>query len=49
MIAPARTAQDADEIPAHLRRDLELHYVSRVDEVLDVALAPRRARRRAAA
>jgi len=48
VIAPARNAQDADEIPAHLRRDLELHFVSRVDEVLELALAARRARRRAA-
>jgi ATP-dependent Lon protease len=49
VIAPARNAQDADEIPAHLRRDLELRFVSRIDEVLELALAPRRARRRAAA
>jgi ATP-dependent Lon protease len=49
VIAPARNAQDADEIPAHLRRDLELHFVSRIDEVLEIALAPRRGRRRAAA
>jgi ATP-dependent Lon protease len=49
VIAPARNAQDADEIPAHLRRALELHFVSHVDELLDVALAARRARRRAAA
>jgi len=48
VIAPARNAQDADEIPAHLRRDLELHFVSRIDEVLELALAARRARRRAA-
>jgi ATP-dependent Lon protease len=46
VIAPARNAQDADEIPAHLRRDLALHFVSRVDEVLELALAPRRARNR---
>jgi ATP-dependent Lon protease len=49
VIAPARNAQDADEIPAHLRRDLELHFASRIDEVLELALAPRRTRRRAAA
>jgi ATP-dependent Lon protease len=49
VIAPARNAQDADEIPAHLRRGLELHFVSRIDEVLELALAPRRARRRTAA
>ncbi|HZV73074.1 MAG TPA: endopeptidase La [Conexibacter sp.] len=49
VIAPARNAQDADEIPAHLRRDLELHFVSRIDDVLEIALSPRRARRRAAA
>ena len=49
VIAPARNAQDADEIPAHLRRDLELRFVSRIDEVLELALSPRRARRRVAA
>jgi ATP-dependent Lon protease len=42
VIAPARNAQDADEIPAHLRRDLALHFVSRIDEVLALALATRR-------
>jgi len=46
VIAPARNAQDAEEIPAHLRRDLELHFVSRIEEVLELALAPRRARNR---
>jgi ATP-dependent Lon protease len=45
VIAPARSAQDADEIPVHLRRTLELHFVSRIDEVLEIALASRRARR----
>jgi ATP-dependent Lon protease len=45
VIAPARNEQDADEIPAHLRRDLELHFVSRIDELLEIALAPRRAPR----
>jgi ATP-dependent Lon protease len=49
VIAPARNAQDVDEIPAHLRRDLQLRFVSRIDEVLEAALAPRRARRRVAA
>ncbi len=49
VIAPARNAQDADEIPAHLRRDLELHFVSRIEEVLELALASRRVRRRTAA
>jgi ATP-dependent Lon protease len=49
VVAPARNAQDADEIPAHLRRDLQLHFVSRIDELLQIALAPRRSRRRAAA
>ena len=46
VIAPARNAQDADEIPAHLRRDLALHFVSRIDELLAIALSPRRARNR---
>jgi ATP-dependent Lon protease len=47
VIAPLRNAQDADEIPAHLRSDLELHFVSRIDEVLAIALSPRRVRTRA--
>jgi ATP-dependent Lon protease len=46
VIAPARNAQDADEIPAHLRRDLELHFVSRIDEVLEIALSSRGVRTR---
>jgi ATP-dependent Lon protease len=46
VIAPARNAQDADEIPAHLRRGLELRFVSRIDELLELALAPRPVRRR---
>ena len=45
VIAPARNAQDVDEIPAHLRRDLELHFVSRIDEVLEIALSAARATR----
>jgi ATP-dependent Lon protease len=48
VIAPARNEQDADDIPAHLRRELELHFVSRIEDVLQIALAPRRARRSAA-
>ncbi len=43
VIAPARNEQDIDEIPAHLRKDLEFVFVSTIDEVLDTALARRRA------
>jgi ATP-dependent Lon protease len=45
VIAPARNEPDVDEIPEHLRKDLDLHFVSRIEEVLEVALSPRRARR----
>jgi ATP-dependent Lon protease len=48
VIAPALNEQDADEIPEHLRRDLEFRFVATIDEVLEVALqrrpAPARAR-----
>ncbi|HEY3729504.1 MAG TPA: endopeptidase La [Solirubrobacteraceae bacterium] len=44
VIAPQLNEQDIDEIPAHLRRTLEFVFVSSVDEVLEVALARRRAR-----
>jgi ATP-dependent Lon protease len=42
VIAPALNEQDADDIPAHLRKDLEFVFVSTIDEVLDAALARRR-------
>ena len=44
VIAPALNEQDIDEIPVHLRRTLEFVFVSSIDEVLDTALARRRAR-----
>ena len=47
MIAPALNEQDVDEIPEHLRKDLEFHFVSTVGEVLEIALQRRPARRRA--
>jgi ATP-dependent Lon protease len=46
VIAPALNEQDVDEIPAHLRKDLEFHVVSTIDDVLDVALHRRSARKR---
>jgi ATP-dependent Lon protease len=49
VIAPARNEQDVEEIPAHLRSDIDFHFVARIEDVLEIALAPRRARRRAAA
>jgi ATP-dependent Lon protease len=44
VIAPELNAQDIDEIPAHLRATLHFVFVSTVDQVLDAALARRRAR-----
>jgi ATP-dependent Lon protease len=43
VIAPALNEQDVDEIPEHLRRDLEFRFVSEIGEVLEVALQRRRA------
>ena len=43
VIAPALNEQDVDEIPEHLRKDLEFRFVSDVSEVLEVALSRRRA------
>jgi ATP-dependent Lon protease len=45
VIAPALNEQDVDEIPEHLRRDLEFVFVSEIGEVLDAALQRGRARR----
>ena len=49
VIAPALNVQDVDEIPEHLRRDLEFSFVSEIGEVLDIALQRRAAPRRAPA
>jgi ATP-dependent Lon protease len=45
VIAPARNEPDVEEIPEHLRKELGFRFVDRVEEVLDAALSPRRARR----
>jgi ATP-dependent Lon protease len=42
LIAPALNEQDIDEIPEHLRKDLEFKFVSEIGQVLEVALEPRR-------
>ncbi|MBV8989091.1 MAG: endopeptidase La [Solirubrobacterales bacterium] len=49
VIAPALNEQDIDEIPEHLRKDLEFVFVSEIGEVLAAALQRRPARRQAAA
>jgi ATP-dependent Lon protease len=49
VIAPALNEQDIDDIPEHLRKDLEFVFVSTVDEVLEAALQRRSSPRRAAA
>ena len=46
VIAPALNEQDADEIPEHLRKDLEFVFVSTVEDALEVALQRRPARPR---
>jgi ATP-dependent Lon protease len=49
VIAPKLNEQDIDEIPEHLLKDLEFVFVAQIDEVLEVALQRRPARRRAGA
>ncbi|MBV9000688.1 MAG: AAA family ATPase, partial [Solirubrobacterales bacterium] len=46
VIAPAQNEPDVEEIPEHLRRDLEFRFVSTVEELLEIALQRRPARRR---
>ena len=40
VIAPKLNQQDIDDIPAHLRKDLEFIFVDRVEQVLREALVP---------
>jgi ATP-dependent Lon protease len=49
VIAPALNEQDIDEIPEHLRKDIDFRFVSEIGEVLEAALQRRRAPRRNAA
>jgi len=49
IIAPALNEYDIEEIPAHLRKDLEFVFVSEIGQVFDEALETPRARRRARA
>jgi ATP-dependent Lon protease len=42
IIAPELNAQDVDDIPEALRDQLEFHFVSRIEDVLGVALSPSR-------
>jgi len=49
VIAPALNEQDADDIPEHLRKDLEFRFVSTIEEVLAAALERRAAPARAPA
>jgi ATP-dependent Lon protease len=42
VIAPRRNEPDLEDIPEHLRRDLEFVWAGEVEEVLDAALEPPR-------
>jgi ATP-dependent Lon protease len=46
LIAPALNQQDADDIPEHLRKDLEFRFVAEINEVLELALQRRPAQTR---
>jgi ATP-dependent Lon protease len=46
VIAPALNEADVDEIPEHLRKDLEFRFVSEIGEVLELALQRRPVARR---
>jgi ATP-dependent Lon protease len=49
VIAPRLNEQDVDEIPEHLREDLDFHFVATIEEALETALQRRAARRRSKA
>ncbi|HEY4107065.1 MAG TPA: endopeptidase La [Polyangiaceae bacterium] len=38
VVLPARNERDLDEVPAEVKNELRVHYVSRVDEVLSLVL-----------
>ncbi len=40
VVLPQRNERDLEEVPEEVRRDLVVHFVSRVDQVLSLVLAP---------
>ena len=40
VIMPTRNERDLEEVPAEIKQDLEIHLVSRIDQVLPLVLAP---------
>jgi ATP-dependent Lon protease len=48
VLAPKLNEPDLDELPEHLRRDVEFKFVNHIDQVIEVALEPQRKRARAA-
>jgi ATP-dependent Lon protease len=49
VVIPRANEPDLDEVPERIRKDLRIHFVSRVDEVLDLALVEPLSRRPEAA
>jgi ATP-dependent Lon protease len=45
VIAPKLNEPDLDELPDHLKKDIEFKFVSRIDQALRVALEPEKAAR----
>jgi ATP-dependent Lon protease len=46
IVAPVENEADIEDIPEHLRADLDFRFVSEVSEVLEIALERSRVRRR---
>ena len=49
VIAPKRNEQDFDDFPEHLTKAIAFRFVEQIDEVLEIALAPRARSRRVTA
>ena len=49
VIAPKLNEQDIEDIPEHLRKDIEFIFVDRIEQVLEEALEPQNGRRNGAA
>ena len=44
VILPAKNEKDLEELPKNVKEELSFHFVSRMDEVIKLALARKRAR-----
>jgi ATP-dependent Lon protease len=42
VILPERNRKDLEDVPANVKEGLEFHFIKRVDEIVDLAIGPKK-------